>query len=65
VQGAGQFTLNDSVRAIAVGDALFIGVGDVHRVENTGTEDLIIIETQMGLCIEDDIIRLEDDWGRE
>jgi mannose-6-phosphate isomerase len=64
VCGSGLFTLNDSVRPITVGDALHIGVGDVHRVENTGADDLIIIETQMGLCIEDDIIRLEDDWGR-
>ena len=65
VRGSGQFTLNDTVRPITVGDALYIGVGDVHRVENTGTDDLIIIETQMGLCIEDDIIRLDDDWGRQ
>jgi mannose-6-phosphate isomerase len=65
VAGTGEFTLNDTVRPIQTGDVLFIEIGDVHRVNNTGSEDLIIIETQMGLCIEDDIIRLEDDFGRK
>jgi mannose-6-phosphate isomerase-like protein (cupin superfamily) len=65
VTGTGEFTLNETVRPIQTGDVLFIEVGDVHRVNNTGSDDLIIIETQMGLCIEDDIIRLEDDFGRK
>lgn len=64
-QGQGKFTLDETVKPIKPGDALFIPVGGVHRVENDGTEDLIIIETQLGQCLEDDIIRLEDDWGRK
>ena len=63
-RGTGQFTLNDDVRRIQQGDALFIDVGDVHRIENDGEDYLVIIETQLGLCLEDDIIRLEDDFGR-
>ncbi|MGI9176049.1 MAG: phosphomannose isomerase type II C-terminal cupin domain [Rhodothermales bacterium] len=63
-RGTGQFTLNDDVRRIQQGDALFIDTGDVHRIENDGEDYLIIIETQLGLCLEDDIIRLEDDFGR-
>jgi len=36
-----------------------------HRVENTGAEDLVIIEVQVGEYFgEDDIIRIEDDYGR-
>jgi mannose-6-phosphate isomerase-like protein (cupin superfamily) len=62
--GTGDFTLNETVRPIQTGDALYINVGDVHRVSNTGNDDLIIIETQLGLNLEDDIIRLEDDFGR-
>jgi mannose-6-phosphate isomerase-like protein (cupin superfamily) len=65
VQGEGQFTLNETTRKVKQGDALFIALGDVHRIENDGTDYLVIIETQLGLCIEDDIIRLEDDWGRK
>lgn len=64
VRGEGRFTLNDDVRRVAEGDALYIGTGDVHRIENDGEDHLIIIETQLGLCLEDDIIRLEDDFGR-
>ena len=63
--GKGMFTLDESVTEVSTGDALFIPVGGVHRIENHGSEDLIIIETQLGVCDEDDIIRLEDDYGRE
>ena len=65
VQGNGKFTLDGEVRAIAPGDAVFIPQGGVHRVENDGEEFLVIIETQMGVCDEDDIERLEDDYGRD
>jgi mannose-6-phosphate isomerase-like protein (cupin superfamily) len=64
VQGQGSFTLDDDVRIVKVGDAVYIPVGGVHRIENNGTEYLVIIETQLGLCLEDDIIRIEDDYGR-
>jgi mannose-6-phosphate isomerase-like protein (cupin superfamily) len=64
VRGTGKFTLNEDVRTVKEGDALYIHCGDVHRIENDGMDYLIIIETQLGLCLEDDIIRLEDDFGR-
>ena len=39
--------------------------GSAHRIENTGTVDLIFIEIQTGDYFgEDDIERLEDDYGR-
>ncbi len=64
VQGGGQFTLNDDVRPVREGDTVIIEKGDVHRIENDGSDHLVIIETQQGLCLEDDIERLEDDYGR-
>jgi mannose-6-phosphate isomerase-like protein (cupin superfamily) len=37
-----------------------------HRLENPGAEPLHIIEVQNGLYLgEDDIVRLQDDYGRE
>ena len=36
----------------------------IHRATAGGKEDLVFIETQIGECDEDDIIRLEDDYGR-
>ncbi|TLS68266.1 cupin domain-containing protein [Mariprofundus erugo] len=64
VRGTGKVTINDETRVITAGDRVFIGVGDLHRLENTGEEFLVVIETQMGICLEEDIIRIEDDWGR-
>ena len=64
VQGEGLFTLNDDVRRVSRGDMLHIALGDVHRIENDRDDYLVIIETQLGVCLEDDIIRLEDDFGR-
>ena len=45
---------------------IFIPKSNVHRIENIGKEELHIIEVQFGEILdEDDIIRLEDDYGRE
>jgi mannose-6-phosphate isomerase-like protein (cupin superfamily) len=39
--------------------------GATHRLENTSTADLVIIEVQTGTYFgEDDIERLEDKYGR-
>ena len=62
--GTGLFTLDAQVRRVNTGDSVFIKIGGVHRIANDGPESLIIIETQLGLCLEDDIVRLEDDYGR-
>jgi mannose-6-phosphate isomerase-like protein (cupin superfamily) len=64
VGGQGILTLNDEKRRVSVGDTLSIPIGGVHRIENDAAGDLIIIETQLGVCLEEDIGRLEDDWGR-
>ena len=43
-----------------------IPVGTKHRVWNRSKEELIFIETQTGTYFgEDDIVRIEDDYGRE
>jgi mannose-6-phosphate isomerase-like protein (cupin superfamily) len=64
VRGTGVFSLDGQDRTVEAGDAVFIPLGGVHRITNHGPEYLVIIETQLGLCLEDDIIRLEDDYGR-
>lgn len=47
------------------GTHIFIQQGENHRIENTGTKDLVFIETQMGSYLgEDDIIRIEDIYNR-
>jgi mannose-6-phosphate isomerase len=65
VEGTGSVTL-DGITSLAIGgDAFIIEQGIAHRIHNTGTEPLTFIETQLGIYFgEDDIIRLEDDFGR-
>tara|TARA_Y100001938_G_scaffold137380_1_gene201453 strand:- start:25 stop:519 length:495 start_codon:yes stop_codon:yes gene_type:complete len=50
---------------LEVGDSITIRKYEAHRVRNAGLIDLVFIEIQTGNCQEDDIIRLEDDYGRE
>jgi mannose-6-phosphate isomerase len=64
VHGEGIFHLDGEDRRIATGDALVIPRGGVHRITNDRDDYIVIVETQMGLCLENDIIRLEDDYGR-
>lgn len=65
VQGTGRVTLDDKEITISVGEAIDIEVGAAHRVENPGNELLVFIEVQRGSYLgEDDIVRLQDDFGR-
>jgi mannose-6-phosphate isomerase len=65
IEGTARVTLDGSEITVAAGQAIDIPVGSAHRVENPGTEDLIFIEVQRGNYLgEDDIVRLEDDFGR-
>ena len=53
------------MKRIGPGDSIDIGIGAAHRIANIGNEQLIFIEVQTGTYFgEDDIIRLEDDFGR-
>ena len=48
-----------------LGNIVNIPVGTKHRVRNDEEIDLIFIETQTGTYFgEDDIVRIEDDYGR-
>lgn len=65
VSGAGTVTLDGTTSPCVAGDAFVIEQGVAHRIENTGTEELIFTEVQLGTYFgEDDIIRIEDDFGR-
>jgi mannose-6-phosphate isomerase len=65
VEGTGQVTIEGITSLAIAGDAFIIEQGIPHRIHNTGTEPLVFIETQLGIYFgEDDIIRLDDDFGR-
>lgn len=65
VHGTAKVTLNDREIIVKSGEAIDIAVGDAHRVENVSDELLVFIEVQRGVYLgEDDIVRLQDDFGR-
>lgn len=48
-----------------LGQSIRVEVGQPHRISNMDHQPLVIIEVQLGAyCGEDDICRLEDDYGR-
>jgi mannose-1-phosphate guanylyltransferase/mannose-6-phosphate isomerase len=66
VRGKAQITKNDEVFDLAVNESTYIAIGDVHRIANPYDEAVHIIEVQCGDYLgEDDIVRLEDNYGRE
>ena len=65
VAGTAQVTLDAAVLEVPAGASIHIPLGAVHRVQNTGEHDLVFIEVQSGAVLdENDIERLEDDYGR-
>lgn len=65
IQGTAKVTLDDEEINLAAGAAIDIRLGAAHRVENSGDELLVFIEVQRGSYLgEDDIVRLQDDFGR-
>jgi mannose-6-phosphate isomerase-like protein (cupin superfamily) len=65
VAGVAQVTRDGVVFALGIGEATRVVRGQTHRVENRGVADVVFIEVQTGsLLSEDDIERLDDDYGR-
>ncbi len=65
VKGSGTVTLDGATSEVSAGSAVDVPVGVAHRISNTGDADLVFVEVQHGTYFgEDDIERLEDDFGR-
>ena len=65
IAGEAKVTLDDRDIKVPAGEAIDIPIGSAHRVENEGSETLVFIEVQRGSYLgEDDIVRLQDDFGR-
>jgi mannose-6-phosphate isomerase len=63
--GTPTVTLDAERRTLTPGDAVIIPIRAVHRLENEGAVDAVIIELQLGDELrEDDIERLDDVYGR-
>jgi len=65
VSGEGEVVLGDARISLTPGEFVDIARGQIHRISNFGSDDLIFIEIQRGDYFgEDDIERIEDDFGR-
>jgi mannose-1-phosphate guanylyltransferase/mannose-6-phosphate isomerase len=66
VRGTARITRDDEEFDLGVNEKTYIPIGAVHRIANRGTEPAHIIEVQCGDYLgEDDIVRLEDNYGRQ
>jgi mannose-1-phosphate guanylyltransferase/mannose-6-phosphate isomerase len=65
VSGTAEITLGDEVRLLTENESIYIPLGKAHRIKNPGTIPLVFIEVQSGAYLgEDDIVRLQDHYGR-
>jgi mannose-1-phosphate guanylyltransferase/mannose-6-phosphate isomerase len=66
VSGVARVTRGDEVFDLARNQSSYIPVETKHRLENPGSEPLLIVEVQSGAYLgEDDIVRYEDSYNRD
>lgn len=65
VAGKALVTVNGIDKVLEVNQSIFIPAQSQHRLENISSDELILIEVQVGSYLgEDDIVRFDDDFGR-
>ena len=65
VKGTAEVTCGDQVITLKENESTFIPLGEKHRLSNPSTDILEIIEVQSGAYLgEDDIVRIDDGYGR-
>jgi mannose-1-phosphate guanylyltransferase/mannose-6-phosphate isomerase len=66
VKGTAEVTNGDNTILLAENQSTYIPQGEIHRLANPGATPLEIIEVQSGSYLgEDDIVRFEDNYGRD
>jgi len=65
VHGTAEVTVGSDVRSVHENESIYIPIGSIHRLANPGKIPLELIEVQVGSYVgEDDIVRLDDVYGR-
>ena len=65
VKGTAEVTCGQKTFLMSENQSTYIPIGEVHRLHNPGKMELEMIEVQSGGYLgEDDIVRLEDTYGR-
>ncbi len=66
VQGTARVTCGEKIFLLSENESTYVPVGATHRIENPGKVALHIVEVRSGTYMgEDDIVRFEDNYGRE
>ena len=66
VHGTAEVTVDGRVSVLTENESIYLPLGCTHRLANPGKIELELIEVQTGSYLgEDDIIRLEDEFGRQ
>ena len=63
IEGSGVITVGDTERAVTVGDEALVPRETLHRIAG-GPGGIAVLEISFGAFDENDIERLEDDFGR-
>ncbi|MBN9561692.1 MAG: mannose-1-phosphate guanylyltransferase/mannose-6-phosphate isomerase [Alphaproteobacteria bacterium] len=65
VNGSALVTCDEEEKLVRENESIYLPLGCVHRLENPGRIPLTLIEVQSGAYLgEDDIVRIEDTYGR-
>jgi mannose-1-phosphate guanylyltransferase len=65
VTGTARVTLEGQPRLLSENESIYLPLGATHCLENPGKIPLELIEVQVGSYLgEDDIVRFEDQYGR-
>ena len=65
IKGNCKVTVGEKEYELEDNNNIYIPKDTIHRIENTGNQELIFVEIQLGKDIkEEDIVRIEDDYGR-
>jgi mannose-6-phosphate isomerase-like protein (cupin superfamily) len=65
VKGEALVTVGEKEFLMTKDQFVYIPCGAIHRLENTGEEELVLVEVQLGKYLgEDDITRYQDDYNR-
>jgi mannose-1-phosphate guanylyltransferase len=66
VSGTATVTVGNETRLVRPNESTYIKMGEIHRLENQGKIPVVLIEAQVGEYTgEDDIVRINDEYGRE
>ena len=65
VSGTGTVRVGDDTFKASLGSRFFINKKQIHRATADKDSHLVFVEVQLGDCNENDIVRLEDQYGRE